>query len=159
MKQYVGVVVRYGDRIAPEREQYDTWDREHWNLPSGAVEPGETPQAGAVREVFEETGLEVPESALTEVWTTAVHHDGDLVSRSFNYVATATGSAFALNDPDGSVLEVRWFDLSESVALLAAVPYPPLSVPAVAYLTEPTASAWTFTLTGSTWTWRVADPA
>jgi 8-oxo-dGTP diphosphatase len=114
MQQYVGVVVRYGGRIALVREQYDTWDREHWNLPSGAVEPGETPQAGAVREVFEETGLEVPESALTEVWTTAVHHDGDLVSRSYNYVATATGSAFAPNDPDESVLEVRWFDLSEA---------------------------------------------
>ncbi|WP_432948091.1 NUDIX hydrolase [Kribbella sp. CA-253562] len=56
MKQYVGVVVRYGDRIALVREQYATWDREHWNLPSGAVEPGETPRAGAVREVLEETG-------------------------------------------------------------------------------------------------------
>jgi 8-oxo-dGTP diphosphatase len=153
MQQYVGVVVRYGDQIALVREQYDTWDREHWNLPSGAVEPGETPAEGAVRELHEETGLRVPETALTQIWTTTVHHDAALVSQSFNYTARPIDPTFAPNDPDHSVVDVRWFSIPEAITHLTALPYPPLSVPSVAYLTDPTPTAWTFTLTNNTWTY------
>ncbi len=153
MQQYVGVVVRYGDRIALVREQYETWDREHWNLPSGAVEPGEAPQQGAVRELREETGLQLPPSALTQVWTTTVHHDDQPVSQAFNYTATTTDWTFTPDDPDNSVLEVRWFPVADAITHLTALPYPPISVPAVAYLTDAAPADWTFTLTGNTWTY------
>jgi 8-oxo-dGTP diphosphatase len=106
---------------------------------------------GAVRELREETGLQLPESALTQVWTTAVHHGDQLVSQSFNYAATAADWAFAPDDPDKSVLEVRWFPVADAIAQLTTLPYPPISVPAVAYLTDATPADWTFTLTGNTW--------
>ena len=32
---------------------------EHWSLPAGAIEPGESPEEAAQREVLEETGLQV----------------------------------------------------------------------------------------------------
>ncbi|MGC4943395.1 NUDIX hydrolase [Kribbella sp. DT2] len=153
MQQYVGVVVQHEDRIALVREQYDTWDREHWNLPSGAVEPGETPPQGAVRELQEETGLQLPLSALTQIWTTTVHHDGRPVNQSFNYTATTSRETFAPNDPDNSVLEVRWFSVTEAITHLTALPYPPISVPAVAYLTDAMPAAWSFNLTNNTWTY------
>lgn len=49
------LLFRGGDPAAPER---GTW----WITPGGGLDPGETHVAGAVREVFEETGLRlVPE--------------------------------------------------------------------------------------------------
>jgi 8-oxo-dGTP pyrophosphatase MutT (NUDIX family) len=40
-----------------------------WSLPGGGVQSGETPRAGAVREMFEETGIQLHPDQLTELGT------------------------------------------------------------------------------------------
>ncbi|HET6297389.1 MAG TPA: NUDIX domain-containing protein, partial [Kribbella sp.] len=57
MPDYAGVLAFRDDRIALIRERYEGWDAEHWNTPSGAIEPGESPETAALRELQEETGL------------------------------------------------------------------------------------------------------
>jgi 8-oxo-dGTP pyrophosphatase MutT (NUDIX family) len=92
-----------------------------WCLPKGHVEPGETIEQTAIREIFEETGLhgELLEK-LGEISYSfrvgsvrvrkTVHH---YLLREFAGSMTATG------DPTGEVLEVRWFVLDEVVQTLA----------------------------------------
>lgn len=51
-----GVVVDARGRIALIRER-DRRRRRRWTLPKGRIDPGETPEAAALREVREEAGL------------------------------------------------------------------------------------------------------
>ena len=52
----VAALIRDGEgRILLQRRADDG----RWNLPAGAIDPGESPDEAVVREVLEETGLEV----------------------------------------------------------------------------------------------------
>lgn len=58
MKNYVlsaGVIIVRG---LPEPRYLLLRAYQYWDFPKGIVEPGEEPLEGAIREVFEETGLE-----------------------------------------------------------------------------------------------------
>ena len=94
------------------------------------------------------------EADLSLVWTTQVLIGGRVTSRSWNYVVDVQDPAFAIDDPDGLVMEVRWFSAEDAVRRLSQLPYPPIAVPAIDYLTYGVRRQdWTFTLDGETWSW------
>ena len=84
-----------------------------WGLPKGMIEPDETAEQAAVREVREETGLE---AAILEplgdidywyVW------DGQRIHKTVTFfLMTATGGDVSLHDHE--MEEVRWFPLPEA---------------------------------------------
>jgi ADP-ribose pyrophosphatase YjhB (NUDIX family) len=89
-------------------------DNHLWGLPGGGVEPGETVSAAVVREVREETGLEVTPIRLVGVYSdpangqVVTYPDGNVthyVSASFE--CRIVGGALACGEES---LELTWFD-------------------------------------------------
>jgi 8-oxo-dGTP diphosphatase len=93
-----------------------------WQLPKGIVDPGETPEVTALREVREETGIEttlVAPLEPVEYWY--VGHRGKQRVRfhklvHFFLMAYESGQ---VSDHDHEVNEARWVSLEEAQTLLA----------------------------------------
>ena len=110
-----GIVVRAG-RHGPEiilgRRRRDR-DGVTWSLPKGTPNRGETVEQTALREVTEETGLDVeilePAGAV-EYWFVA---DGARIHKSVHYwVMRPVGGNLAVHDHEFD--EVAWFPLAEA---------------------------------------------
>lgn len=109
-----GVVWRRGDAGV----QVAICARDHLLcLPKGTPEPGESEIATALREVREETGLEVepgPELGAIRYWFS---RDGLRFHKTVRWwLMRATGGDVA--DHDGEFDDVRWVDAHEAVASL-----------------------------------------
>ncbi|GAB1692231.1 NUDIX hydrolase [Krasilnikovia sp. M28-CT-15] len=86
-------------------------DTGEWALTTGCLEPGEQPAAGAVREVFEETGVGVAVERLlaVEALDLAVAPNGDQVYwLSIGLRCRVLGGDARVNDDES--VEVGWFD-------------------------------------------------
>ena len=94
---------------------------EDWCIPKGHVEPGEDLDATAVREVFEETGIQgkVLEKIGEISYSFRVGRK-KIQKTVHHYLLSQTGGELShLGDPTGEVLAVKWFPLDELGAILA----------------------------------------
>lgn len=72
----IALVDSRGWVLLQERDEHPVIDPEKWGFPGGHVEPGETPDAAAYRELEEETGLIIPVGVLESVAVaTMIHPD------------------------------------------------------------------------------------
>jgi 8-oxo-dGTP diphosphatase len=79
-----------------------------WSLPGGRIEPGETDAAALVREMREETGLEVQAGPL--LGRVRRPAPGSTVLDIRDYAATVTGGTLRAGD---DAAEARWVAVSE----------------------------------------------
>jgi ADP-ribose pyrophosphatase YjhB (NUDIX family) len=105
----VAAVIFDGDRVLLQRRD----DNGKWGLPGGGVEPGESVRAAVVREVREETGLDVEPLRLVGVYSDPANHqiitypDGNVIHYvSAVFECAVRGGAFACGD---ETLELGFF--------------------------------------------------
>jgi 8-oxo-dGTP pyrophosphatase MutT (NUDIX family) len=114
-----GVVIRHtsdgAELVLGRRRQ----DRNHsiWALPKGTPDGDETPQETALREVNEETGLEVRIlETIGDIHYRFVREGRRIDKTVHYYLMEATGGDLA--DHDHEFEEVRWFELGEAEAVM-----------------------------------------
>jgi ADP-ribose pyrophosphatase YjhB (NUDIX family) len=83
-----------------------------WSLPGGRIEPGESDQQALVREVREETGLQVSPGPLIGAVDRPQPSGAVLVIR--DYAAAVTGGALAAGD---DAVDARWFTAAQFASL------------------------------------------
>jgi 8-oxo-dGTP pyrophosphatase MutT (NUDIX family) len=92
--------------------RYDRRGRLRWSLPKGHLEPGETAEQAAVREVAEETGiLGRVVAPLGVIDFSFVAEDRRIHKTVHHFLLLAESGE--LSDADGEVAEVEWVPLDE----------------------------------------------
>jgi 8-oxo-dGTP diphosphatase len=116
----VGAIIVRDDQILLVRRSNPPMQGE-WSIPGGLVETGETTREAIIREVREETGLDIEVVKLAEVFERIVRDPDSRVQYHYvliDYVCRATtGEAHAASD----VSEVRWVN-TDRLEKLAVAP-------------------------------------
>lgn len=115
------VVVREGDRFLVVREAKH---RQHWYLPAGRVEPGETLVAAAHRETLEEAGVPIVLEGLLKILHTPY---ADCARVRVVFLARPADATPPKSVPDEHSLGARWVTLDE----LASLPLRSRELPAL----------------------------
>lgn len=95
----------------------------YWNLPAGAIDPGEKPAQAIVREIFEETGLVARPVALIAVTGGApegrIEYDNGDVVESATVIFACEAVGGKLKPQDDETMKLEYFAVDEMPRLSA----------------------------------------
>lgn len=91
--------------------------KDEWTFPGGVIDPNESPLAAALREVHEETGLELG-NYNAELFTTFYMHahpdDKQRIERYvFTFIARGIREEATLHVPNAEIAAAEWVDLEQ----------------------------------------------
>ena len=129
-------IARRGDSLLLVRELGESGEI-GWSLPGGVIEEGEDPLAALMREVREETSLEV--SKFLGLAYSVIYNRPEKNDRTcaFVFEVTTTGNIVA-EELDSDILEAKFVDLPSAIRLLDKFPIRVMVEPAIAFLKKET---------------------
>ncbi len=115
-----GVAFRWRDS-EPEIAIVSMKPKLRWQLPKGIVDPGESPEVTAVREVREEAGVETQRLGLVETieyWYRSVRNGQPVRYHKFVHFYLMEYLSGDVADHDHEVEEARWVSFDEALGML-----------------------------------------
>jgi 8-oxo-dGTP pyrophosphatase MutT (NUDIX family) len=115
-----GVAFRWKD-AEPEIAIVCMKPKLRWQLPKGIVDPGESPEVTALREVREEAGVETERLALIETieyWYRSVSDRQPVRYHKFVHFYLLEYRSGDVSDHDHEVEEARWVSFDEALEML-----------------------------------------
>ena len=116
-----GVAFRWRDS-EPEMAIVSVKPSLRWQLPKGIVNPGESPEVTALREVREEAGIETDLLALIETieyWYRTTRYGKPVRYHKFVHFYLLEYRSGNVSDHDYEVAEARWVSFDEAIEMLA----------------------------------------
>jgi len=115
-----GVAFRWKDS-EPEIAIIQMRPKLRWQLPKGIVDPGESPDVTAVREVKEEAGVETERLTLIETieyWYRSVKNGKPVKFHKFVHFYLLEYRSGDVSDHDHEVEEARWVGFEQALEML-----------------------------------------
>ncbi|MGB8983233.1 MAG: NUDIX hydrolase [Anaerolineales bacterium] len=115
-----GVAFRWKDS-KPEIAIVSVKPKLRWQLPKGIVDPGESPEVTAVREVKEKAGLETDRLGLIETieyWYRSLKYGKPVRYHKFVHFYLLKYRSGDVSEHDHEVEESRWVSLDEALEML-----------------------------------------
>ena len=110
LSRHIYVKAAGGIVTNPKGESLLIYRNEHWDLPKGMIEPGETPEIGAIREVEEETGLVSP--IIEKLLLTSYHvynlYGGWHIKKTYWYEMSCDSDSALTPQIEEGIIECRW---------------------------------------------------
>lgn len=130
-----GVIISEKDGVPLVGLVHDVFG--YWTLAKGGVEAGETPEAGAIREIKEKTGLESEIIKLLgrNEYVASHPEKGKLVKQVNYYLVRAPYKEMELHS-NGGLNDAKWFSLAELESINTYDDILPLLAQTVEYLTN-----------------------
>ncbi len=100
-------------RLAPGCDVY--------NFPAGLIDPGETPEKAAKRELYEETGLDL--ISIEDVVGESYSAVGFSNEKNLTIIGTAKGSFRKENESEFEEISSAWYTREEVASLLKKAPF------------------------------------